>query len=70
MAFLRWICVKYIAKKRKYKERKTINQYWRDFKMLFLRMNDSRPVVMGNDAQEYITAGDPSKVLIITFCIS
>ena len=40
MMFLRWICETYLAKKRKRGKRKSINQYWRDFKMLFRRMND------------------------------
>jgi len=39
MAFLRWICEEYIAKKRKARERKSVNQYWRDFKMLYRRQH-------------------------------
>ena len=53
MSFLRWICVTYLAKKRKRGKRKSVNQYWRDFKMLFRRMNEGRPVV-GDDASEVV----------------
>jgi hypothetical protein len=41
MAFLKWICNNYLAKRNgeKAKKKKTLNQYWRDFKMLFRRVN-------------------------------
>jgi hypothetical protein len=41
MAFLKWICNNYLARRKveKAKKKKTLNQYWRDFKMLFRRNN-------------------------------
>jgi hypothetical protein len=60
MSFLRWICVTYLAKKRKRGKRKSVNQYWRDFKMLFRRMNDGCPVD-GDGAAEVV------KVLYLPF---
>jgi hypothetical protein len=46
MAFLKWICNNYLAKKKgeNAKKKKTLNQYWRDFKMLFRRVNNGVPV--------------------------
>jgi hypothetical protein len=35
MSFLHWICETYLATKRKKGKRKSVNQYWRDFKMLY-----------------------------------
>jgi len=52
MAFLRWICEEYIAKKRKAGERKSVNQYWRDFKMLYRRINGF--YVDANDSNEVV----------------
>lgn len=53
MSFLRWICETYLAPKRKRGKRKSVNQYWRDFKMLFKRMNDGNEVD-GSDASEVV----------------
>jgi hypothetical protein len=53
MSFLRWICVTYLAKKRKRGKRKSVNQYWLDFKMLYRRMNDGCSVD-GDDASEVV----------------
>jgi hypothetical protein len=39
MLFLHWICETYLAKRRKKGKRKSVNQYWRDFKMLYRRVN-------------------------------
>ena len=39
MSFLYWICETYLAAKRKKGKRKSVNQYWRDFKMLYRRVN-------------------------------
>lgn len=39
MLFLHWICETYLAKRRKRAKRKSVNQYWRDFKMLYRRVN-------------------------------
>lgn len=53
MSFLRWICENSRARKRGEKgNKKTINQYWRDFKMLYLRGNGEP--VNGNVAAEVI----------------
>jgi hypothetical protein len=38
MSFLHRICETYIAKKRKKGKRKSVNQYWRDFKILYRRL--------------------------------
>jgi hypothetical protein len=50
MLFLHWICETYIAKKRKRRKRKSVNQYWRDFKMLYRRVNGR--FVDANDSDE------------------
>jgi hypothetical protein len=52
MFFLYWICETYIAKRRKKEKRKSVNQYWRDLKMLFCRANGKR--VDANDAAEVV----------------
>ncbi|ATZ48870.1 hypothetical protein BCIN_04g00880 [Botrytis cinerea B05.10] len=41
MLFLHWVCKTSLAKKRKKGKRKSVNQYWRDFKMLYHRVNDT-----------------------------
>jgi len=50
--FLHWICETYIAKKRKRGKRKSINQYCRDFKMLYRRINGK--FVDVNDSDEVV----------------
>ena len=57
MSFLHWICENYVAKKQKKRKRKSINQYWQDFKMLYRYVNGS--FVDANDADEVV------KVIII-----
>ena len=57
MSFLHWICETYLAKKRKKGKRKSLNQYWWDFKMLYRCVNGS--FVNANDADEVV------KVIII-----
>jgi hypothetical protein len=55
MSFLYWICETYIAKKLKTGKRgkqKSVNQYWRDFKMLYRRINGT--YVDANDKDEVI----------------
>lgn len=51
MTFLLWICETYIQPRRKQSKRKTVNQYWRDLKMLYRRSNEGR-VVNANDCEE------------------
>ncbi|KJZ68697.1 hypothetical protein HIM_11911 [Hirsutella minnesotensis 3608] len=51
MTFLRWICETYLQPRRRPAKKKTVNQYWRDFKMLYRRRNKGR-VVNANDCQE------------------
>jgi hypothetical protein len=51
MTFLHWICEEYLQKRRKRSKKKTINQYWRDFKMLYRHCNNGR-VVNPNDCEE------------------
>jgi hypothetical protein len=55
MGFLRWICEKYIvpkSKRGKRGKRKSVNQYWRDFKMLYRRVNGT--YVNANDSHEVV----------------
>jgi hypothetical protein len=55
MGFLRWICETYIMpklKKGKRGKRKSVNQYWRDFKMLYRRVNGF--FVNANDSHEVV----------------
>ncbi len=51
MTFLHWICEEYLQKRRKRSKKKTVNQYWRDFKMLYRRCNNGM-VVNPNDCEE------------------
>jgi hypothetical protein len=52
ISFLHWTCEHYLSKKRKKGKRKSLNQYWRDFKMLYRRMNGCH--VNGNDLAEVV----------------
>jgi hypothetical protein len=52
MLFLHWICETFLAKKRKKGKRKSVNQYWRDFKMLYRRANGVG--VDANDSLEVV----------------
>jgi hypothetical protein len=55
MGFLRWICETYIVPKQKRgkrAKRKSVNQYWRDFKMLYRRANGR--FVNANDSLEIV----------------
>ncbi|KAE8440383.1 hypothetical protein EG329_008182 [Mollisiaceae sp. DMI_Dod_QoI] len=52
MSFLHWICETYLAKRRKVGKRKTVNQYWREFKMLYRRVNGC--LVDANDSLEVV----------------
>ncbi|TQW01322.1 FluG domain-containing protein [Cordyceps javanica] len=51
MTFLHWICETYLQKRRKKSKKKTVNQYWRDFKMLYRRCNKGQ-VVNPNHCEE------------------
>ena len=62
MSFLRWICEIYLAPKRKRGKRKSVNQYWRDFKMLFKRINKGHEVD-GDDASEVVKVPYPLPLL-------
>ncbi|KAK0615146.1 hypothetical protein B0T17DRAFT_541194 [Bombardia bombarda] len=53
MSFLHWICETYLKPKRKRSKKKTVNQYWRDFKMLYRRANKG-DVVNANDCEEIV----------------
>ena len=58
MSFLHWICETYLAKKQKKKgKKKSVNQYWRDFKMLYRRVNGTS--VDANDSNEVTKVCDP-----------
>ncbi|KAH8749401.1 hypothetical protein BGZ57DRAFT_138602 [Hyaloscypha finlandica] len=52
MSLLYWICETYLAAKRKRGKRKSINQYWRDFKTLYRRVNGA--YVDANDSNEVV----------------
>lgn len=52
MLSLHWVCETYLAKKQKKGERKSVKQYWRDFKMLYRRINGS--FVNANDSNEVV----------------
>jgi hypothetical protein len=57
MLFLHWICETYIVKKgkrgkRKKTKRRSVNQYWRDFKMLYRRFNGKS--VHADDSNEVV----------------
>ncbi|KAK8905619.1 hypothetical protein QC760_005541 [Botrytis cinerea] len=54
MLFLHWVCKTSLAKKRKKGKRKSVNQYWRDFKMLYHRANGT--FVDTNDSNEAISS--------------
>ena len=53
MTFLYWICETYLQPRRKRSKKKTVNQYWRDFKMLYRRANNGR-VINANDCAEIV----------------
>ncbi|KAM0453320.1 hypothetical protein ACHAO4_004912 [Trichoderma viride] len=53
MTFLHWICETYLQPWRKRSKKKTVNQYWRDFKMLYQRTNKGR-VINANDCEEIV----------------
>jgi hypothetical protein len=65
MSFLRWICETYIAKRRKKGKRKTINQYWREFKMLYRRVNGC-PVDANDSAEVVKVPYSPS--ILFSYC--
>ena len=52
MSFLYWVCNTYFSKRQKKGKRKSVNQYWRDFKMLFCRANGEH--VNTNDSAEVV----------------
>ncbi|ATY65615.1 alcohol dehydrogenase [Cordyceps militaris] len=44
MTFLHWICEACLQKRRKNPVKKTVSQYWRDFKMRYLRCKKGQVV--------------------------
>jgi hypothetical protein len=63
MSFLHWICETYLATKRKKGKRKSVNQYWRDFKMLYRQVNGC--FVDANDSNEVVKVSNPSIAALI-----
>jgi hypothetical protein len=63
MSFLRWICETYLAKRRKGGKRKTVNQYWREFKMLYHRVN-GRPAD-ANDSSEVVKVLHSNYIVLV-----
>jgi hypothetical protein len=61
MSLLYWICETYLAAKRKRGKRKSINQYWRDFKTLYRRVNGA--YVDANDSNEVVKVCHPPPLL-------
>lgn len=53
MIFLYWICEIYLQTRCKRSKKKTVNQYWWDFKMLYRRSNQGS-VVNANDCEEIV----------------
>ncbi|KAM7189730.1 Protein of unknown function (DUF3435) domain containing protein [Rhypophila sp. PSN 637] len=56
MTFLHWICKTYLEPRRKRRKRSkqnTVNQYWRDFKMLYRRTNKGK-MINANDCAEMV----------------
>jgi hypothetical protein len=62
MLFLYWICETYIAKRKRGK-RKSVNQYWRDFKMLYCQANGKSVDV--NDLSEVVKVCDALLILTL-----
>jgi hypothetical protein len=56
MMFLHWFyqtyVLPYILQKRKKRKKKSVNQYWQDFKMLYRRINGT--YVNANDSNEVV----------------
>jgi hypothetical protein len=52
MSFLHWICETYLAKKQKKGKRRSVSQYWRNFKILYRRVNSA--FVNVNDSNEVV----------------
>lgn len=70
MGFLHWICETYILpklKQGKRTKRKTINQYWRDFKMLYRRANGVH--VDANDSYEIVKVIFNFPLLFLVFLL-
>lgn len=68
IGFLRWICETYVVpklKKGSRTKRKTINQYWRDLKMLYRRANGAH--VNANDSYEVVKVTLDSLLLFLAF---
>jgi hypothetical protein len=66
MSFLHWICETYLERKRKRGKkgkRKSVNQYWRDFKMLYRRANGV--FVDANDSIEVVKVSCLSLTLLM-----
>lgn len=53
MSFLCWTCEEYIRPRHKRSKEKSINQYWRDFKMLYRRANNGK-TIDPNDCEEIV----------------
>jgi hypothetical protein len=63
ISFLYWIYKTYLVMKRKKGKRKSANQYWRDFKILYRRVNSS--FIDTNDSNEVVKAYNPSITALI-----
>ena len=64
MLFFHWICETYLVKKQKKKgKRKSVNQYWWNFKMLYYWVNDVSVNI--NDFNEIIKVCDSSFMLFL-----
>jgi hypothetical protein len=70
MMFLFWICETYLARKKgkKAKKKKSLNIYWRDFKMLYRRVNGV--AINTNISNEVIKVCYPDLSLPNVICLT
>ena len=63
MSFLWWFCETYLVKRRKRAKKQSIKTYWRDFKMLYRRVNGR--YIDANDSQEVLKVQTPSQFMLL-----
>ncbi|CZR65894.1 uncharacterized protein PAC_15794 [Phialocephala subalpina] len=61
MSFLHWICAEYFAKRQKKEKKRSLYIYWRDFKMLYRRVNGE--YVNANNRHEVVKYIDGTLVV-------
>jgi len=63
MSFLHWVCAKYLGRKRKKGGLRLLHTYWRDFKMLYRRLNGD--YVDANHRHEVVKVWQPSSNVLV-----